>query len=133
MPLHCSHHIESLLIRFLFRPALVLALLAGTALALTQPPGGTLGSLNDKVQHLLGFAVLGLLADYSIPSARGAYWRWQLPLLLGYGALIEVAQSFVPYRSADLLDLAADAAGLLAYGAVRPLLAMLWRPRWSPE
>jgi VanZ family protein len=36
--------------------------------------------------------------------------------LLGYGLAIEIIQYILPYRSFSLLDLAADAFGLLAYG-----------------
>jgi VanZ family protein len=38
---------------------------------------------------------------------------WVAAGLLGYGVLIEFAQSFVPYRQADGFDVAADVAGIL--------------------
>jgi VanZ family protein len=43
--------------------------------------------------------------------------------LLAYGALIEVAQMFVPGRTASLADVVADAVGI-ALGLV---LARVWR------
>lgn len=126
LPLPVSPRTEHLLVRLLFRPALVLVLLAGTSAALSETAGTATASINDKLLHFAGFAVLGLLADFSLPGA--GYWRRLLPLLLLYGALIEFVQGFLPYRSADPLDFLADAAGLAAYGALRPLLGRIWRP-----
>ncbi|HEU0012237.1 MAG TPA: VanZ family protein [Longimicrobium sp.] len=65
----------------------------------------------DKVLHFCGFAVLGLLL------AR-ACERSALPLVaavalgLLYGASDEVHQMYVPGRSPDVWDWAADAAGV---------------------
>jgi len=70
----------------------------------------------DKLLHLAVFGGLALLlkraARFSMPSSS-------LPkqLLVGafgasaLGALLEICQAFVPYRSADLWDWAADTAG----------------------
>ncbi len=126
LPLPVSPRTEHLLVRWLFRPLLAIVLVAGTSAALSETAGAATANMNDKVLHLLGFAVLGLLADASLPAA--AYWRRLLPLLLLYGALIEVVQGFLPYRSADLLDFLADAAGLVAYGALRPLFSRTRQP-----
>jgi VanZ family protein len=124
---------ERLLRLLLFRPALVLAFAAGTAAALSEASAAAMPGGGDKLLHAVGFLLLGFLTDYSMPSAPAVYWRWQVPLLLLYGAVIELAQSFLPYRSADILDLVADAGGLIVYGGLRPLLGMIWRPPWSPE
>lgn len=119
---------QQLLVNLLFRPALLIALVLGTTLALMEGADSVTGGLNDKLLHALGFVVLGGLLDYSSPGSPAAYWRWQLPLLLLYGVMIEVVQSFLPHRSGEVLDVVADLAGLLAYGAIRPLLAKIWRP-----
>jgi VanZ family protein len=42
-----------------------------------------------------------------------ARWRWVLPVLLGYGLLIECVQWWLPWREFSVLDLAADLVGLL--------------------
>jgi VanZ family protein len=63
----------------------------------------------DKSNHLLAFSVLGVLGILA--------WRHRLREVLGgllaYGCLIEVAQSFVPNRSASWEDVVADSLGLL--------------------
>ena len=104
-------------------------LFAGWALALAfltlapapealQAPGG------DKLHHLLAFLLLGLLARLGWP--RHHYVRAWLPGLLVYGAAIELVQGYLPWRSAELADLAADGAGLLL---VSPLWWLLFRGR----
>jgi len=70
---------------------------------------------SDKLDHFLAFAVLAWLADKSYP---GKHWEVHRSLLLlGYGLLIELVQYFLPFREFSLLDLAADAAGIVCYGA----------------
>jgi VanZ family protein len=73
------------------------------------PPSTPLPSTGwDKSNHLLGFAVLAWLG-------LRAYPRRVLAVLAGlvlYGGMIEVLQSFTPYRFADWIDLVADALGV---------------------
>ena len=83
-------------------------------------PGGT-----DKQAHGLAYGVLAILIARArtrgdIPSLtlRDAAIAWSLATL--YGASDEWHQSFVPGRTADWLDLAADAAGAFA------ALSALW-------
>ena len=81
----------------------------------------------DKVWHFVAFAVLALLL------ARALRHWGRRPLVAGrdaalgsagLGALLEVLQSFTAFRSAELLDLVADALGaLVAYVALRRLSA----------
>ena len=92
------------------------------SLAPATPPALTTGW--DKTNHLLGFAVLGLLGCRSYPDRTAAV----LLGLLAYGGLIEVLQSLTPYRLAEWADLLADALGLVM-GA---LLARLRGPRKPP-
>jgi len=66
--------------------------------------------LNDKVLHVGTFV---LLTAWFGAIAPGQSARVGAGLLL-YGVLIEVLQSFTAYRSAELLDLLADAAGIAA-------------------
>ncbi len=76
----------------------------------TVPVPITTGA-GDKGEHLLAFLLLGLLARLGWPNL--SYGRFWLPLLALFGGGIELVQHFLPYRSADLLDLLADIAGLL--------------------
>lgn len=127
-PVRLSATVEKALVLCLFRPALLLALTLGTAAATADTSSIAAFSVNDKLQHLAAFAVLGFLADHSLPDVRGGYWRGIVPFLLFYGAAIELVQAFLPYRSADLLDFAADFAGLLVYAALRPSIRRIWQP-----
>ena len=101
------------ILKFLF---IGLALL-GIGAALLPGVGSNGFPHADKLMHataLFGFAVL---LDLASPRS---FWRWKAPVLLGYGALIEVLQAFTSWRSASLADLAADATGILLYW-------ILWR------
>lgn len=63
----------------------------------------------DKVEHLLGFAVLAVLLRWAWPALR------VLPgasLLFGWGVCIELLQSQIPGRMASAADAAADGAGI---------------------
>jgi VanZ family protein len=102
------------------RALFVLVLLAVLVLALkpvpVEPP---LFDHIDKLNHVGCFALLAVLAWWA-----GCRPLWAVGAgLLAFGVLIEVAQSAVPTRSADPLDLVADllgiALGLLLCAAVR--------------
>jgi VanZ family protein len=67
----------------------------------------------DKVLHFGAYALLGFLLAHAA-SASGASPRWAVPLGWLYGASDEFHQSFVPGRSMDPADWAADALGVLA-------------------
>jgi len=64
----------------------------------------------DKWAHLVTFAFLALwFAGQYRPRS---YWRIALGLL-AFGALIEVCQRVVGYRTAELLDFGADTIGII--------------------
>ena len=70
----------------------------------------------DKLLHALVFGVLGVLVLGSMKtSSRGVYTPGQaliaVVLVTLYGILDEFHQRYVPGRSAELLDIAADAVG----------------------
>lgn len=67
--------------------------------------------ISDKWMHGLTFAALSLW--FCGQFGRSSYWRIALGLL-AFGVLIEIAQRAVGYRTADLLDLAADVVGIAA-------------------
>ena len=63
----------------------------------------------DKWLHGLTFVFLAIwfAGQYRVRS----YWRIAVGLIL-FGALIEACQRLVTYRSSDILDIVADAAGI---------------------
>jgi len=113
------------------RIALAAALLGITYLATTPVQYQVVAAVSDKVEHAAAFWVLGLLADFSFPH-RG-FGPGKILALLAYALAIEALQAQLPYRAAEWQDLAAGAAGLLAYAASIPLLKRWDRLRWRWE
>lgn len=96
-------------VRRVARALLWLPVAVGAFLAWRPNPGEALSSGSDKFDHLSGFAAMAWLAVVG----HGAYRRWpSAGALLGYGVLIELVQLVVPGRSAELLDVLADACGI---------------------
>ncbi len=95
----------------LFQILLFLALCITLAVATSKSDLTSATGINDKVAHILTFLLLGLLVRPAFPLAASRLqpYLW----LLTYGLGIEVIQYFIPTRSFSLLDLTADAAGLL--------------------
>lgn len=92
------------------------------------PPGAQ--RLNDKLLHFIGFGfaawLWGRACRYLDPAApaRTVALRGGLASSV-LGALLELWQGFLPYRSAELLDWVADALGALLAAL---LMAAFWRP-----
>jgi VanZ family protein len=93
------------------------------------PPG-----IGDKTQHFAAYAGLGVVTLRATSGgavtglrAGAAVAAWGIAVL--YGASDEFHQSFVPGRSADLLDLRADALGAAAAIGVAWLSGILLRSR----
>jgi VanZ family protein len=78
----------------------------------------------DKWLHATTFVVLAVW--FAGQYRRNSYWRIGVGLLF-FGALIEACQGLVAYRSADWLDIAANAAGI----AVGMAVAMAGLGGWS--
>jgi len=80
-------------------------------LALTPTPPKGLDTGWDKANHLLAFASLAFCGFWSLQTFKQRLLG--LPLsLLAYGAAIELIQFFVPGRSCEWADLAADSIGI---------------------
>ena len=91
------------LVRIAFYAAAALVAAVCLVPSTTLPPT----SIGDKLEHVIAYAVLGLLGAAS--SRRSA-----LRVILGlaaFGLAIELLQTFSPGRSPELLDLVADIAG----------------------
>ena len=118
---------------YLARIGLITALIVITILALIPPAQVPLASLGDKVLHFSAFLTLAALTDASFPKTP---WNSRKLLsLLGYGLLLEIAQSFHPLRTFALDDMVADLAGLLLYIPLIPLLKRfpVSRLRWQQQ
>jgi len=92
-------------------------------LALTPSPSKQVDLGWDKLNHAAAFAALSLSGCFGFPGSRRAVLGVTLALL-GLGGLIEILQLFVPGRSSEWGDLAADALGIalgtaLALGALK--------------
>lgn len=81
---------------------------------------------SDKWLHGITFAFLAFW--FCGQYERRAYWRVFLGLL-AFGTLIEICQQAVVYRSAEVLDLTADLAGIL----VGLLLSVLVTGGWCQK
>ena len=100
------------------------------------PPGWILGavprsgwSFASSAGHVFEFGLFALLFWLALSAGHAAGRRYALSaaVSLAFGLAIELIQWPIPYRSFDLLDWAADAAGiaavLLALSACRSLRA----------
>ena len=115
-------------------PALVaLAMMFWFGLTPLQSLPGPQFELVDKVWHLIAFGGLAGLV-----SRAFAYWgreallaaRDAAVVAVLLGGLIEILQSFTPFRSADWADFLADALGVaLAYAVLRGLDAVAAQAR----
>lgn len=116
-----KHRVLSLL-RYqpLWRIALALSLAAIVFLATTPNPYPVPASASDKVNHLIAFIELTLLARLAWPELKAA---WPAVALLAYGLGIELVQAGLPYREFSLADLAADGAGIAVGLALWRVLA----------
>lgn len=88
------------------------------------------GDLNDKVLHVIEYAVLGALFHRGFHWGADASWRtWAVPLAVVcaslYGGSDEIHQSFVPFRESSWLDWVADTVGAWVGAATMARLAAL--------
>jgi VanZ family protein len=103
-----------------------LALMGAIAVASHGPLPVGLPGQSDKLAHAAVFGLLAALWYWARCGTDGAGRAALTAVVLAvvWGALDEAHQSFVPGRTADALDLLADAAG-----AVVAALACLAAPR----
>jgi VanZ family protein len=116
----------------LWGPVVVVMALIFSASAMSDP-GAPPGGLSDKSAHFLAYGALGAALIRALADGRTAGMTTARVLLAAviasaYGVSDEVHQSFVPQRSPELMDLAADAAGGLSGAAALAALAK-WTSR----
>lgn len=88
---------------------------------------------SDKVLHVGGFLLMfGLYFHVLYPNVETKLRRaiiWSVLATMLAGGILEIWQSFLPYRSADFADWAADGLGaLLGAALVLTALRLLRRP-----
>lgn len=106
----------------LWRMAFTLSLVAIVYLAVTSEPFPVPSAPSDKINHLIAFTELTILARLAWP-ARGLLL--QITGLLGLGLLLELTQAWLPHRHFSLWDLAADGVGILVGLIAMPLASRL--------
>lgn len=111
-------------------PAVIYGALTFVGGSIRQAESGL--PVGDKTLHLVSFGVMTwlvfranryLLAPAGWSTALGSAFV----VTVGVGGALEVWQSFLPYRTADWLDLAADAVG--AGGACAVIVAAVMMRR----
>jgi len=100
--------IEQRRVRVTARVLLVVALVWIAWQSLVPTDQIVASTANDKVNHLVAYAALGLLAALSVPGYR--WWAAWIGVS-AFGLLIEVVQSRTPYRAFEWMDFVADVAG----------------------
>jgi VanZ family protein len=80
-----------------------------------------------KSGHFIEYFILGLLLFRAFRGRSIAYWNWRwsffaIILVILWAAIDEFHQSFVPTRTASIVDLIIDTAG----GAFAQLMSVLW-------
>jgi VanZ family protein len=106
----------------LMQVAFVLAsLFAVTMALLPKPPELPTDQWGDKVEHIIAFATLSLLAALAFPHTP----RWRMIEHLSFfGALIEVAQSIPALgRDCDIRDWIADTIAVIVVTALVALVS----------
>ena len=105
--------------------AAVIVVVSSLPMPAVQAPPGT-----DKGIHAFLYLVLGILAARALISERTAR-VWQLLVLLlvlvAFGGLDELHQRWIPGRTADTMDWAADSVGSVV-GVVAGLFSARRRP-----
>jgi VanZ family protein len=89
--------------------------------------------LNDKLLHLVEYAAFAVVATWGfshLTRLPGAAW-WAAIIGSLYGATDEFHQRFVPRRSADVADWAADTVGAALGALLAWLILRRWRARAS--
>jgi VanZ family protein len=85
--------------------------------------GGPPSGMSDKVAHCIAFGLMVPIALLAVTylSPRRAFAvqvAMAVAMASGLGALLEMWQYFLPWRTAELLDWVADTVGAMGVGAV---------------
>jgi len=91
-----------------FTLAWVLLLTLGILSLIPAPDVGS----RDKIAHFIVYAVVSCWFSLLVEEQKSLWFV--LFGLIGYGALLELLQSFTSYRSGDMADAAANSLGVIA-------------------
>ena len=84
------------------------------AASLVPEAGTSVVAYNDKIAHLAAYFVMGVLAWTAVTTMKRKLYLLFSSVVLG--VVLELVQEFVPGRSMDAADAAANTAGVvLAY------------------
>lgn len=88
-------------------------------------PGLQWFAFDDKLQHTVAYAILAGLVWRALGAGVSGWFRAAIAILfaIGYGAVDECCQWFVPGRQCSLSDWSCDAAGAALAGIILALLA----------
>lgn len=96
-----------------------------------EPPEHPVFALSDVILHGAAFFYLTfalVLVQYGTGKARSSLYVRTFALMLTYGLLLELVQSAIPERQAEVKDLLVDAAGILTgLGAAAVLVDPVYR------
>ncbi len=98
--------------------------------SVTRPPEvavalGPLGLVGfDKWVHAVGYGALAVAVAYAVPARSRTRLAMAVGVAVGFGLLVESIQFGLAYRSFDLVDAAANAAGAALAVAVWRLLGV---------
>src|SRR5215510_7978703 len=101
------------------RAAFIAGVIAVVTLSLL-PARHALSLFNDKLEHLVAYAALGLVGGLAFPSRRATLWM--IALLPVLAIALELGQEFVPGRSTEIAD--AVASGVGSWLTLLPWLAI---------
>ena len=103
----------------------------------THLPSARMPSLHasDKFYHFVAFAGLSFLLCWAIPSSRVSWGKILVlaaSIALTYAVLDELTQQFIPGRTCDIWDVAADSVGVLL-GLITYTIArcLVGRMKWA--
>lgn len=108
-------------------------------LTLTSLPGNDLPDvpINDKIEHLLAFGGLGFLLNLSLRIQNKftlikKYPAWSTIIIVSsYSALDELHQIFIPGRTCDIKDWAADTIGVIIGVIIMSVLIYAFEKKYS--
>jgi VanZ family protein len=94
----------------LFLVSLIFVFVGIAILSLLPPKSIEKIGEHDKINHFIAYAVLSLNVGLVVKKLKT--YLLYLPLLIGYGILLEYCQGFVPGREPSWLDALANSGGV---------------------
>ena len=94
----------------LFLASLIFVFIGIAILSLLPPKSIEKIGEHDKINHFIAYAILSLNVGLVVKKLKT--YLLCLPLLIGYGILLEYCQGFVPGRQPSLLDALANSIGV---------------------